>query len=77
VTSITRIQPALVGARRHLHGDTGGAFAAALADSTRVLVALVAVGAVLTWALVRRSGGDEPAAEEHPEHRLERHRLHL
>jgi hypothetical protein len=42
-----------------------------------VLVGLVAVGAVLTWALVRRGGGDEPAPEEHPEHKLERHRLHL
>jgi MFS family permease len=58
-------------------GDTAGAFATALADSTWVLVALVAVGAVLTWALVRRSGGDEPAPEDHPEHKLERHRLHL
>jgi Na+/melibiose symporter-like transporter len=58
-------------------GDAAGAFATALADSTWVLVALVAVGAVLTWALVRRSGGDEPAPEEHAEHRLERHRLHL
>ena len=59
-------------------GDTAGAFATALADSTWVLVGLVAVGAVLTWALVRRSGGEEhPAPEEHPAHRLERHRLHL
>jgi hypothetical protein len=58
-------------------GDAAGAFASALADATWVLVVLVAVGAVLTWALVRRSGGDEPAPEEHPEHRLERHRLHL
>jgi EmrB/QacA subfamily drug resistance transporter len=58
-------------------GDAAGAFATALADSTWVLVALVAVGAVLTWALVRRTGGDEPAPEEHPEHRLERRRLHL
>jgi EmrB/QacA subfamily drug resistance transporter len=58
-------------------GDAAGAFASALADSTWVLVGLVAVGAVFTWALVRRSGGDEPAPEEHPEHRLERHRLHL
>ena len=58
-------------------GDAPGAFATALADSTWVLVGLVAVGAVLTWALVRRSGGDEPAPEEHPEHRFERRRLHL
>ena len=59
-------------------GDASGAFATALADSTWVLVALVAAGAVATWALVRRSGDDEhPAPEEHPAHRLERHRLHL
>ena len=59
-------------------GDAAGAFATALADSTWVLVGLVALGAVLTWALVRRSGGEEhPAPEEHPHHRLERHRLHL
>jgi len=59
-------------------GDTAGAFASALADSTWVLVGLVAAGAIATWALVRRSGGEQhPAPEEHPEHRLERHRLHL
>ena len=58
-------------------GDVGGAFATALADSTWVLVGLVAVGAVLTWALVRRTGEDHPKPEEHPEHRLERRRLHL
>jgi EmrB/QacA subfamily drug resistance transporter len=59
-------------------GDAAGAFATALGDSTWALVALVAAGAVATWALVRRAGGDEsPAAEEHPHHRLERHRLHL
>ncbi len=58
-------------------GDAGGAFAAALGDSTWVLVGLVAVGAVLTWALVRRTGDEHPEPEEHPEHRLERRRLHL
>jgi EmrB/QacA subfamily drug resistance transporter len=57
--------------------DVAGAFATALADSTWVLVGLVAVGAVLTWALVRRTGEAHPAPEEHPEHRLERRRLHL
>ena len=67
------VRPARAASRRH-----AGAFATALADSTWVLVGLVAVGAVLTWALVRRSGGEEhPAPEEHPAHRLERHRLHL
>ena len=58
-------------------GDAPGAFATALADSTWVLVGLVAIGAVLTWALVRRTGGEEPAPEEHPVHKLERRRLHL
>jgi hypothetical protein len=58
-------------------GDAAGAFATALANSTWVLVGLVAVGAVFTWALVRRTGGDEPSPEEHPEQRRERHRLHL
>lgn len=58
-------------------GDASGAFATALADSTWVLVGLVTVGAVLTWALVRRTGGKEPAPEEHPVHPLERRRLHL
>jgi MFS family permease len=59
-------------------GDAAGAFATALADSTWVLVGLVAAGAVATWALVRRTGAERhPAPEEHPHHRLERHRLHL
>ena len=58
-------------------GDTAGAFATALADSTWFLAALVALGAVLTWALVRRPEGTEPAPDEHPAHRLERHRLHI
>jgi EmrB/QacA subfamily drug resistance transporter len=58
-------------------GDAGAAFASALADSTWVLVGMVAVGTVLTWALVRRTGGLEPAPEEHPVHRLEQRRLHL
>jgi EmrB/QacA subfamily drug resistance transporter len=57
--------------------DPSAAFASALGDSTWVLVGLVAVGAVLTWALVRRTGGDEPEPEEHSEHALERRRLHL
>lgn len=62
----------------HQHpSDASGAFATALADSTWVLVGLVTVGAVLTWALVRRTGGEEPAPEEHPVHPLERRRLHL
>ena len=59
-------------------GDAAGAFATALANSTWVLVALVAAGAVATWALVRRTGEDQhPAPEEHPHHRLERNRLHI
>jgi chromate transport protein ChrA len=58
-------------------GDAAGAFATALAHSTWVLVGLVAVGALATWALVRRPGEHQPAPEEHPVHRLERRRLHL
>jgi EmrB/QacA subfamily drug resistance transporter len=58
-------------------GDVAGAFATALGDSTWVLVALVAAGAVATWALVRRTGEEHPAPEEHPQHGLERHRLHI
>ena len=58
-------------------GDTAGAFATALGDSTWVLVALVSAGAVFTWALVRRANGEHPEPKEHPEHRLERRRLHL
>jgi EmrB/QacA subfamily drug resistance transporter len=58
-------------------GDAGGAFATALADSTWVLVGLVALGAVLTWALVRRTEDGHPEPEEHPEHQTERRRLHL
>jgi EmrB/QacA subfamily drug resistance transporter len=57
--------------------DAREAFATALAASTWVLAGLVAVGTILTWALVRRAGGDEPAPEAHPHHLLERHRLHL
>jgi EmrB/QacA subfamily drug resistance transporter len=58
-------------------GDAARAFAIALGDSTWVLVGLVAVGAVATWALVRRPGEERPTPEEHPVHRLERRRLHL
>ena len=58
-------------------GEAGPAFATALADSTWVLAGLVAAGAVATWALVRRNGAPEPAAEAHPVHRVERRRLHL
>jgi EmrB/QacA subfamily drug resistance transporter len=58
-------------------GDAAGAFATALADSTWILVGLVAVGAVLTWALVQRTGDGHPEPGAHPEHKVERHRLHL
>lgn len=53
-----------------LLGD-GGSFADAVADSTWVLVALCAVGTVLTWAFVRDSG--RPVPEPHAHHR----RFHL
>ena len=58
-------------------GDAAGAFATAVGDATWFVVAFVALGAVLTWALVRKPGEEAPAPEEHPEHRLERHRLHI
>ncbi len=47
-------------------GDAAGAFATALGDSTWVLVGLVSVGAVLTWALVRRTEGWAPRARGAP-----------
>jgi hypothetical protein len=52
-------------------------FATALADSSWILVGVVTIGAVLTWALVRRTGEDHLEPEEHPEHHTERRRLHL
>jgi EmrB/QacA subfamily drug resistance transporter len=61
-------------------GDVAGAFADALADSTWVLVGLVAVGAILTWALVRRPPGQEAAPEPAPEdqlHHMAHRRFHL
>ena len=55
-----------------LLGD-GKTFSAAIAGSTWILVALCAVGAVLTWAFVRDP--DSPPLDPDP-HRY-RHRLHL
>jgi EmrB/QacA subfamily drug resistance transporter len=53
------------------------AFATAMADSTWILVALVAVGALVTWLLLRPS--PEPGAEQRhrPEHRILHRRFHL
>jgi hypothetical protein len=61
-------------------GDAANAFADALAGSTWVLVGLVAVGTVLTYALVRRAAGQEPAPPPAPEdevHRMHHRRFHL
>jgi MFS family permease len=64
----------------HAPGDAAGAFADALGDSTWVLVVLVTVGAILTWALIRRPPGEEPAAPPAPEdqqHHMAHRRFHL
>ena len=59
-------------------GDAAAAFADALADSTWVIVGLVAIGTVLTWALVRRpEGSPHPQPAEHEPHRLQRGHQHL
>ena len=52
------------------------AFADALADSTWILAALVALGALVTWTLLRPQPepGDEPAELEHHQHHR---RFHL
>jgi EmrB/QacA subfamily drug resistance transporter len=49
-------------------------FAAAIADSTWVVVALCALGAALTWAYVRDPGD---ASEGEPQHRMHHKRFHL
>jgi EmrB/QacA subfamily drug resistance transporter len=65
---------AAVGAAFHALLGDGHSFAAAIADSTWVVVALCAIGTVLTWAFVRDSG--EPVAGE-PHHHMHHKRFHL
>jgi MFS family permease len=75
---------AAVGAAFHGLRVGGDDFGTAVADSTWVLVALTAVGSVLTWAFVRdpeRPGPDPAVAGEPPPEQLQHHihhrRFHL
>ncbi|HST68751.1 MAG TPA: MFS transporter [Solirubrobacterales bacterium] len=65
---------AATGAVFHALLGDGHSFAAAIADSTWVVVALCAVGAVLTWMFVR---DPEKPAEGHPQHQMHHKRFHL
>ncbi|HEU5062818.1 MAG TPA: MFS transporter [Solirubrobacterales bacterium] len=65
---------AAVGAAFHALLGDGRSFAAAIADSTWVVVALCAIGTALTWAFVRDS--TKPPAGE-PQHHLHHKRFHL
>lgn len=58
---------AVTGAVFHALLGDHGSFAAAVADSTWVLVLLCAVGTALTWTFVRDS--DRPPPEPHARHR--------
>jgi EmrB/QacA subfamily drug resistance transporter len=75
---------AITGAVFHALAAGGDSFSAAVADSSWVLVALVAAGTVLTWAFVRdpeRPGPDAAVAGEPPPEQLHHHfhhrRFHL
>jgi EmrB/QacA subfamily drug resistance transporter len=65
---------AATGAVFHALLGDGHSFAAAVADSTWVAVALCAVGAGLTWMFVR---DPEKPAEGHPRHHMHHKRFHL
>lgn len=65
---------AAAGAALHALQDEGDSFAAAVAGSTWVPVALCAVGTVLTWALVRDPEGRRTAPNPPREHL--RHHIH-
>jgi EmrB/QacA subfamily drug resistance transporter len=65
---------AATGAAFHALLGDGHAFAAAIADSTWVLVALCALGTALTWAFVRDSGKSQEGA---PHHHMHHRRFHL
>ncbi|HEY6731677.1 MAG TPA: MFS transporter [Solirubrobacterales bacterium] len=65
---------AATGAVFHALLGDGHSFAAAVAGSTWVVVALCALGAALTWAFVRDSG--EPQKGE-PHHHMHHKRFHL
>lgn len=65
---------AATGAAFHALLGDGHSFAAAVADSTWVVVALCAVGTVLTWIFVRDSEGSSPGELRHHMHHR---RFHL
>jgi MFS family permease len=64
---------AATGAVFHALLGDGHSFAASVAGSTWVAVALTAVGTALTWAYVRDPGGSVPEDQHHMHHR----RFHL
>jgi MFS family permease len=64
---------AATGAVFHALLGDGHSFAAAVAGSTWVAVALTAIGTVLTWAYVRDPGASVPEDQHHMHHR----RFHL
>lgn len=65
---------AATGAVFHALLGDGHSFAASIADSTWVAVALCALGTALTWAFVRDPGGPP---QGHPQHRMHHKRFHL
>ncbi|HYH53762.1 MAG TPA: MFS transporter [Solirubrobacterales bacterium] len=65
---------AATGAVFHALLGDGHSFAAAIADSTWVVVVLCAIGAILTWAYVR-DPGKPPEGEPH--HHMHHKRFHL
>jgi len=72
------------GAVFHALRDSGDAFAAAVAGSTWILVALCVLGTALTWAFVRDPGhpGVDPAVAGNPppsalQHHIHHRRFHL
>jgi EmrB/QacA subfamily drug resistance transporter len=65
---------AATGAASHALLGDGRSFAAAVADSTWVVVALCAVGTVLTWAFVRDS---QKSSEGNLHHQMHHRRFHL
>jgi EmrB/QacA subfamily drug resistance transporter len=70
---------AVTGAVFHALLGDNGSFADAVGDSTWVLVALCALGAVLTWAYVRspeRGGPDPAVAGDPPPEQLQHHAHH-
>ena len=73
------ISLAATGAVFHALQGSGHSFAAAIAGSTWVAVALCAVGAALTWTFVRdpeRPGPDPAVAGDPPREQLRHHRHH-